>query len=181
VGTPSLSGGGTSTSGTGGTPSAGSGAPVPGAGIIGVVSKSKATSIKIYNGRTRYDQWAVTWQDVRPGKGLPPDLLQAIGAGAAGAAGAFGQPGSAAPPPGANPFAPVGSAPIGAPGTPIPFGTPGASPFGGSASPFGGGQPMAAPPGGLQPAPQTPFTPAYPPPPAGGAGGTPFGPPPKKQ
>ena len=31
-----------------------------GAPVIGVVSKSKATSIKIYNGRTRYDQlWGV--------------------------------------------------------------------------------------------------------------------------
>ena len=89
--------GGTSTSGTGGTPSAGSRHAGAGrAGIIGVVSKSKATSIKIYNGRTRYDQWAVTYQDVKPGKGLPPDLLQALNATNA-AAGAAGQGGAAQP------------------------------------------------------------------------------------
>jgi type II secretory pathway pseudopilin PulG len=33
------------------------GASVPG-GIIGVTSKSKETSIKIYNGRTKYNEWA---------------------------------------------------------------------------------------------------------------------------
>ena len=93
--------GGTSTAGTGGTPTSGSGAPVPGAGIIGVVSKSKATSIKIYNGRTRYDQWAVTYQDVKPGKGLPPDILQALNMSAAAAAAAGAAPGRA---PAGNPF-----------------------------------------------------------------------------
>ena len=69
-----------------------------GAGVIGVVSKSKATSIKVYNGRTRYDQWAVTYQDVKPGKGLPPDLLQALNATrAARAAPAAGGAGGVAP------------------------------------------------------------------------------------
>ena len=82
----------TRTTQIGGTPTSGQGAPVPGAGVIGVVSKSKAKSIKIYNGRTSYDQWAVTYQDVKPGKGLPPDLLQALNATRAGAAGA--QPGA---------------------------------------------------------------------------------------
>jgi len=176
--------GGTATTTTGGTPTAGTGAPVPGAGIIGVVSKSKESSIKVYNGRTRYDQWAVTYQDVRPGKGLPPDLLQAINATAAAAAGGavpgpgggsnpFG--GGAAPPGGgANPFgSPGGQNPFGGTGGPSPFGTP-APP-----SPFGGGgfgqpvpQPQGSAPGG------SPFSPAYPAPPTGG--GTLFGPPPKK-
>ncbi len=179
----SLPGAGTSTSGAGGTPSAGTGAPVPGAGIIGVVSKSKATSIKIYNGRTRYDQWAVTYQDVKPGKGLPPDLLQALNAtnAAAGAAGPGGQPfgGGAPQPGGANPFGGAGAA--------NPFGGGGANPFGtgGAANPFGGGgfgQPMApggapaAPPGGAV----SPFRPAYPAPPGAAPGGGIFGTPPKK-
>jgi type II secretory pathway pseudopilin PulG len=165
---------GTPTNSTGGTPTAGTGAP----GIIGVVSKSKGTSIKIYNGRTRYDQWAVTYQDVKPGKGLPPDLLQALNATAA-AAGAAGQ-GSAAQPFGGGAAQPGAANPFGGSGTPSPFGT------GGGTSPFGGGfgQPMA-PPGGVPTAPPgsgaSPFSPAYPPPPAGGSGGGgPFGPPPKK-
>jgi type II secretory pathway pseudopilin PulG len=163
---PMAPSGATPTSGTGGTPTSGTGAPVPGAGIIGVVSKSKGTSIKIYNGRTRYDQWAVTYQDVKPGKGLPPDLLQALNATAAAAAGAA--PGGGAAQPGANPFAPGGGQ--------NPFGAPGAqNPFGGG----GFGQPR--PPGGAAPpAGTSPFNPAYPPPPTSGTGGSLFGPPPKK-
>jgi type II secretory pathway pseudopilin PulG len=177
--TPTTGPGGTPTSGIGGTPSAGTGTPVPGAGIIGVVSKSKDTSIKIYNGRTRYDQWAVTYQDVKPGKGLPPDLLQALNAAAAGAAngqpgGGFGQPvGGSNAQPGANPFG--GAMPGGnrlGPGGTNPLGPGGANPFGGG----GFGQPTA--PGGSPGGPggASPFRPAYPVPPGGGG----FGPPPKK-
>lgn len=169
----------------------GQGAPIPGAGVIGVVSKSKGTSIKIYNGRTRYDQWSVTYQDVKPGKGLPPDLLQVVNAAAAAAAGgaAGQQPGGVNPfgtpvapggapgafgQPGTNPFGqPVvpspgqpGVQPFGQPGT-APFGQPGTAPFGQpGTAPFGSG-------GGV-------FTPAYPPPPTGGTGQPLFPPPPKK-
>lgn len=166
--TPTTPTGGTPTTQSGGTPTSGTGAPVPGAGIIGVVSKSKASSIKIYNGRTRYDQWAVTYQDVKPGKGLPPDLLLAINATKAGAAGAGGAGG-------ASLFGQPGAQPTGS-----PFGQPGASPFGqpqGGASPFGqpagppGANPFAQPgaPPGASPF-GTPggtggFSPAYPPPP----------------
>ncbi len=188
VGTaPTTQTGGTSTAQGSGTPTSGTGAPTPGAGVIGVVSKSKGTSIKIYNGRTRYDQWAVTYQDVKAGKGLPPDLLQAINATKAGAAGAggaggvgganpFGQPGSAQP--GASPFGQPGASPFGQPqGGAPPFGQPGVSPFGqpGSepraqpgASPFGasGGT------GG--------FSPAYPPPPGATTAPPIFGAPPRK-
>jgi type II secretory pathway pseudopilin PulG len=166
----------------------GQGAPIPGAGVIGVVSKSKGTSIKIYNGRTRYDQWSVTYQDVKPGRGLPPDLLQIVNAAAAAAAGgaAGQQPG------GVSPFG-TPTAPGGAPGgfgQPNPFGQPivptpgqpGTNPFGQPVvQPFG--QPGTAPFG----QPGTPpfgsggsvFTPAYPPP-AGGTGQPVFAPPPKK-
>ena len=36
--------------------------PQPGGGIIGVRSKSKETSIKLFNSATRYDQWTYTFQ-----------------------------------------------------------------------------------------------------------------------
>lgn len=186
--TPTSGFGGTSTQQTGGTSTTGQTAAMPGAPIIGVVSKSKATSIKIFNGRTRYDQWAVTYQDVKPGKGLPPDILQALtqaGAqqgqpGQPPTGGGFGQPGGQG---GQNPF--------GQPGQGNPFGQPGA----GTGNPFGqpgGGNPIGQPPPGANPfgAPGTnpfqpggsTFTPAYPPPP-GQTGTSPFGAPPpvKKQ
>lgn len=186
-------GSGTSTQQTGGTSTTGQTAAMPGAPVIGVVSKSKATSIKIWNGRTRYDQWAVTYQDVRPGKGLPPDILQAINqAGAAGGAGNTGGMGGGG---GAgNPFGGAGGAnPFGQPGG---AGNPFAQP-GGAGNPFaqpGGGNPFGQPigqPGGGNPfgAPGTNpfqgsgsrFTPTMPPPP-GQTGASPFGaPPPKKQ
>lgn len=171
---------GTSTQQTGGTSTTGQTAAMPGAPVIGVVSKSKATSIKIWNGRTRYDQWAVTYQDVRPGKGLPPDILQAInqtGAqpGQPGAGGGFGQPQG-----GQNPFGGAGGAnPFGQPGG---AGNPFAQP-GGAGNPFaqpGGGNPFGAP--GTNPfqGSGSKFTPTLPPPPQSGA--SPFGaPPPKKQ
>jgi type II secretory pathway pseudopilin PulG len=189
--TPTTSLGGAPTTSLGGTPTAGQGAPVPGAGVMGVVSKSKGSSIKVYNGRTRYDQWAVTYQDVRPGKGLPPDLIQALNVpGAPAQPGAMGQP----MPGGANPF---GAAQPGGAGQPrSPFGQPGANPFGQpgmnpptfppggnpfgrpGTNPFGGGP--GVPPGGPgAAAPSSPFAPAYPPPPGGG--GSIFGgPPPRK-
>jgi type II secretory pathway pseudopilin PulG len=177
--TPGAIAPGTSTSSTATTATQTStqGTPPPGAGIMGVVSKSKATSIKVYNGRTRYDQWAVTYQDIKPGKGLPPDLVQGMGApGTPGQPSGFGQPIA----PGANPFggagAAPGAAPFGQPGA-NPFGQPGTNPFGGApgGTPFG--QPGARPfgPSGTG-APTSPFQPAYPPPP-GAAGGSPFGPP----
>lgn len=173
-------GGGTATLGqTGGTST--QQAAQPGAPVIGVVSKSKATSIKVYNGRTRYDQWAVTYQDIKPGKGLPPDVLQAMNAaGAAGQQGGFG----GAPQGGAaNPFG------AGAKPGQAPFGQPGANPFGGGAQPMGpgGGNPFGQPgtnPFGAGQKPgapgASPFQPAYPPP-ATGSGQAIFGQPPKRQ
>lgn len=82
-------------------------------GIMGVVSKSKATSIRVWNGRTRYDQWAVTYQEVRPGRGLPPDLRTVVRGSAPGATTGFGQPGT-----------PPGVGQPGAMGTPGGFGRP---------------------------------------------------------
>ena len=191
--TPPSGLGGTSTQQTGGTSTTGQTAAMPGAPVIGVVSKSKATSIKIWNGRTRYDQWAVTYQDVRPGKGLPPDILQAINQAGAqpgqpGAGGGFGQP-----PGGQNPFGGAGGAnPFGQPGgAGNPFAQPGGAgnPFAqpGGGNPFG--QPIGQPAGNPFGAPGTNpfqgsgsrFTPTMPPPP-GQTGASPFGaPPPRKQ
>ncbi len=162
--------GGTSTQQTGGTSTTGQTAAMPGAPVIGVVSKSKGTSIKIFNGRTRYDQWAVTFQDVKPGKGLPPDILQALNQ----AAGQQGQP-----QPGGGFGQPVGGQggqnPFGQPGTGNPFGQP-QPPVQPGANPFGAPGTNPFQPGG-----STTFTPAYPPPP-GQTGASPFGaPPPRKQ
>lgn len=153
-------GGGTATMGqTGGTATQSPQGAMPGAPVIGVVSKSKATSIKVYNGRTRYDQWAITYQDIKPGKGLPPDILQALNAAGAAAQGGAASPFGAGGKPGANPFGqPV---PGGAPGG-SPFGQPGANPFGQpGTNPFGAGQKPGVPGA-------SPFQPAYPPPAAGG-------------
>lgn len=185
-GTPATGTGGTATLGqTGGTSSAGQQPAMPGAPVIGVVSKSKGEGMKVYNGRTRYDQWAVTYQDIKPGKGLPPDLLQSMntvpGAAGAGGAGGVGQPAQ----PGQNPFGQPGPNPFGPPGT-NPIGQPGASPFGQpGGSPFGRpgmGQPMPQP--GANPfqpgAGASPFTPAYPPP-ATQSGQSIFGAPPTKK
>ena len=137
---------------------AGTGAPAGAAGVMGVVSKSKDTSIRIWNGRTRYDQWAVTYQDIKPGKGLPPDLKNATnglkpgmqpgqtgGFGQPGAGGGFGQPAG-------------GTGGVGQPGG---FGKPGAP----GTSPFG--QPQSQPQG------NSPFQPTMPAPPTGGGFGQP--------
>lgn len=191
--------GGTSTGSTGGT-STQTPTAMPGAPVIGVVSKSKGTSIKIYNGRTRYDQWAVTWQDVKPGKGLPPDILQALnattaGAGGGGAGGGFGGGTGAGPGgnpfggagaggAGGNPFAQPGANPFGQPGGGNPFGQPGANPFGQAqpqvppgANPFG--TPVTNPfqSGGSGASGGSAFTPMYPSPP----GANPFSAPPTKK
>ena len=73
-----------------GTPGAGA----PG-GIIGVTSKSKDKSIRLYNGRSHYNEWAFvfTQQVQQPGVG-----------GGAGAPGAPGQPGQPQTPPGGSTF-----------------------------------------------------------------------------
>jgi type II secretory pathway pseudopilin PulG len=97
-------------------------------GIIGVVSKSKDKSIRIYNGRTHYNEWVFVY--------TPP--AQAPGAGAPGTAvpgqrGQPGQPGGAGVGGGrgrGNPNGP-GGAGRGGPGTPGPrFGNPFGNPSG---------------------------------------------------
>lgn len=109
-------------------------------GVIGVTSKSKDTSIKVYNGRTRYNEWAFVYVQTsqRPGQstGLP-------GQGGPGGRGGPGQQG-----PGQQPF---GMNPANMPGgrggfqqPPSGFGTPNRPPA---------GSPMQGPQG----FPQNPF------------------------
>lgn len=60
--------------------------PMASGGIIGVASKSTETSIRIYKGQTRYDQWPFTFNVVnRPGGNVP-------GAQTPGMPGGRGQP-----------------------------------------------------------------------------------------
>ena len=67
---------GTSQGGRGGAPPSGTGTPgasptVARGGIIGVASKSKDASIRIYNGRTHYNEWQFVYvaQVQAPGQG----------------------------------------------------------------------------------------------------------------
>jgi type II secretory pathway pseudopilin PulG len=119
---------------TGATP-----APVGGrAGIMGVTSKSKADSLREYNGRTKYNEWAFVAVQATTAAGAPTG-------GAAGAGGVGGPPGRAGGPQG-------GGAGIGAPGRGGPAQPGDGRGRGGGNQPFGGGpnQPLGPgpPPGG---------------------------------
>jgi len=112
-----------------GTPGAGGGTT---AGIGGVASKSKDTSIRLYNGRSHYNEWAFVYQ---------PQVQQAGQGGAPGTA----QPGQIAQPPGRG----------GRGGLPIqPDGRRGTSPFDNPGG-RGGGR-------GFGPGQQTPIQPPNP-------------------
>ena len=123
-----------------------------GVGIQGVVSKSDKTSIKIYNGRTKYNEWAfvnmASAQRIGPGGpgGFPGQPQVPNQPGLFGQPGAPGQPGQPGQPPGG-----------------------GFTPFGGTDRRPGIGQPSGPPMGpGPQPPPQpNPFAlpPPRPPPP----------------
>ena len=81
-----------------GTPSASAGTT---GGVSGVTSKSKEQSIRLYNGRGHYNEWAFVYipQIQAPGAGAP-------GTAAPGQRGQPGQPGQPGPPgqPQTNPF-----------------------------------------------------------------------------
>lgn len=81
-----------------GTPAVGGPGGAPVGGIMGVTSKSKDKSIRIYNGRSHYNEWQFVWTQ----------QTQTPGAGAAGA-GAPGQPGRGQQ----SPFTPSGGGPAG--------------------------------------------------------------------
>ena len=132
-----------------GGPTGGAGAFQPAIGIQGVVSKSKDASIKIFNGRTKYNEWMFVYLA----------SAQRIGfTGIPGQPGQGGQPGQI---PGGGPFSGAerrpgvgpGMTPGGMRGQPSPFGQPPGQPPGGQPfgqPPFGRppGQPPQRPPGG---------------------------------
>jgi type II secretory pathway pseudopilin PulG len=97
-------------------------------GIMGVTSKSKDASIRLYNGRGHYNEWAFVYIQAQ----------QAAGAGAAGSAtpgpgGQRGQPGQTPGPGGATQPGQRGGGRFGpnGPGTPPPGGRSGVGTFGG--------------------------------------------------
>jgi type II secretory pathway pseudopilin PulG len=109
--------------------------PGPTGGIIGVTSKSTDASIRLYKGRSHYNEWAFIYTPpaAAPGAGVP-------GAGVPGGRGQRGQPGANQPQfpggglpgrgnTGRGPFQPGPNGPAGGPGRgnfPNPFGpTPG--------------------------------------------------------
>jgi type II secretory pathway pseudopilin PulG len=118
-----------------------SGIGTPGAGatggVIGVASKSKDKSIRLYNGRSHYNEWAFinTPQTQAPG-------------GGAGGVGTPGQRGGQRGAPGQNPFGGTG-----------PFGGRGERGRGGPTGPGGRG---LGPGGGGSQFPQSPFEPSRP-------------------
>ena len=117
----------------GGGAAVGFGGTVAG-GIVGVQSKSKAESIRIYNGRTHYNEWQFIYiPQTGPGgrgqrggpqpgvaqPGIPPGQRGGPQRGPFGGNGRFGNPTSPQPDPGRQ----------GAPGQPTPPGPRGRGPF----------------------------------------------------
>jgi type II secretory pathway pseudopilin PulG len=134
-----------------GTPGGTSPIGSPGAGavggIMGVVSKSKDKSIRLYNGRSHYNEWAFinTPQQQAPGQGGAPGTTvpgrggpgqgqNPFGSGIGGRGGPGGGPGNRGqgPQPGGPGRGPGG----------FPIQQPGTSPFQPGQSPFGTGQPQ---------------------------------------
>ena len=152
----------------------------PSMGIQGVTSKSKETSIKLYNGMNRYNQWAFVY--------LAASSQAGGGAGGfanPGMGGGFGQPGQPVGPggfggPGGGFGQPMQPGGFGQPMLPGGFGQP-MQPggFGQPAQPGGFGQPGGGfgQPGGGFGQPGTQPQPKYPPVPGGGSVFTPAKPP----
>ena len=101
-----------------------------GIGIQGVVSKSNKASIKIYNGRTKYNEWAFVYM---------------VSAQAPGAPQPGGFPGPGIP---KQPGRPNQPGMFGQPGTPN---QPGQGPGGATFTPFGGTDRRPPPPSGMTP------------------------------
>jgi len=100
----------------------GQGTAGPRGGIIGVTSKSTEQSIRLYNGRSRYNEWQFVYTAVSNRVGAPAGSQPGASPGLPGGLG--GRPGQQ---PGGRPFTPGGSSgfgqPIGRPGgsgTPFP-------------------------------------------------------------
>ena len=123
----------------------------PSIGIQGVVSKSKDSSIKIYNGRTKYNEWAFVYLATSQRVGAPTGQQQP-GVQPGGFPGGM-QPGGMPGRPGG--FGPQGPPAGGRPPVPFPppgsgFQTPGQPPNA-PASPFAPPPPMGRPPAGVRP------------------------------
>jgi type II secretory pathway pseudopilin PulG len=105
-------------------------------GVMGVASKSKNESMRIYNGRTHYNEWQFVYvvQTTAPGRGTagPGGQPQRGGQnqGPGGGGGVGGRPGGPGGPGTGRPGGPGGNSPFG-------------RPFGGSGS--GGGSPPQTP------------------------------------
>jgi type II secretory pathway pseudopilin PulG len=142
----------------GSAPGATSGTFQPAIGIQGVVSKSSESSIKIYNGRTKYNEWmfvylasaqriGVAAGGQGPGQGVRPGQIQGPNGPLTPAGGADRRPGVG---PGMGPGGMRGQPPLGQPPNQPPFGqpfgqpSPGQTPFGRPPTP----QPPQRPPGG---------------------------------
>lgn len=87
-------------------------------GVMGVASKSKDTSLRIYNGRTKYNEWQFVYTEQAQAAGQGRGGPQPPNAGGPGGRGRQGGPGA----PGA-PFGPAGRG-----GAPYPSGGRGPSP-----------------------------------------------------
>ena len=118
-------------------------------GIIGVASKSTATSLRVYNGRDKYNEWVFVATQVTNRITAPNGSLDPTGGvNLPGGIGGRGGRGGPMPPPGARGNRPGGR---GNPNQPGPFGRPGGG-FG--APPIGapiGGPPFGGPPFGGAP------------------------------
>ena len=146
--TPALAPGGqqiSSAAGPAGQPAGAPGQPgAIGAGpIIGVVSKSKAQSLRQYNGRGHYNEWAfvsiaATQQPGVPAGAQTPGPAGRRGRGVGPAGPGLNLPGRGAPPPGRG--APPPGRGVPAPGRGSPFGFPGGFPPSGFPPSSGRGQ-----------------------------------------
>lgn len=181
MGTGGLSTGGMGT-GSGFPQSSMTAGTQPNMGIQGVMSKSKETSIRIFNGTNQYNQWVFvnTASSTTGGfvGGGAAGTIQPGGFGQPMQPGGFGQPGQGGF---GQPMQPGGG--FGQPMQPGPFGQPMQGPFGQPAQPGGGfGQPMQPGPFGqpMQPGgfgqPGIQPQPAYPPVPGMSPGGSIFQP-----
>jgi type II secretory pathway pseudopilin PulG len=147
-GVPGGFGGGTEGSPTSiGTfqPVQGTGPNTAGIGIQGVVSKSPESSIKMYNGRTKYNEWAFIYMATSQRVGGRGVQQPGMGGGPGSRFPGMGPPGSR--PPGSSPFGPGGPGGPGPGGPPTPFSPPG-QPQPPGTSPFApaGSQPTRPPP-----------------------------------
>lgn len=134
-------------------------------GIGGVVSKSKDASIKIYNGRQKYNEWQFVYVQTAqrvgapgggqfPGQPMQPGMPPGMMPGGRGPGGGPFPPGGPGGRGGMPPMMPSGRPPVpfGPGGQPMPPGQFGQPPFGQPQSPFQpfggrGQQPPQRPPG----------------------------------